>query len=423
MAYLVIALLVTDISKILLLDLALPLLVGILSGIGVVLTWHLKSKIEIAVAIYLARHAPVTLSHLEWPTKKKGKEDEARKHRIRQRAKAGLEDFEKLFQNFGKHDRIHSRVHSDTELRVQSYILALPSSETQSYANEIEKKAFVVAASHWLDDLVDGRNEVEVCKQLQNGSTSINDILDGNKEVNVRKVEELFEQIYRPLIIKHTDCKLYDQLYGMLCKSCTQEVNIKYMLLGLIRVAYGSVIFSPKIPNKERWEILNKSHNVFMKQWNNENKGNFEKEVESILTKLAVGDENEAGPILLGLTTKTVQEVAMSSEQDELDISLSILFSILYAPLIYYHNIQQELENYEMIPLQAFNTESDLWIPWLAKSRKAIDDFDASDRKQMRIKQIEMAYRCFEPKLPKYIRSELREIYLRGPESVNPVIS
>lgn len=405
------------------LDCILPTLVCVMSFIGIYLTLSLKTKIEVAVAIYLARHAPVTPAHLVWPALKKGEEEKIREQRdrVRQGVKAGLEDFEKLFNQFGnKHDRIHSRVHSETELRVQSYILALPSCEKQDYAEEIEEKAFMVAASHWLDDLVDGRNEVRVCEQLKNGSKSINEVLGNSKDIDSTKVEELFEQIYRPLIIKHTDHDFYDELYDKIIKSCTQETNIKYMLLGLIRVAYGSVIFSPKIPNKERWEILNKSHNVFMKQWNNQKTGALEQEVKSILSELAVGDESEAGPILLGLTTKTVQEVAMSNEENDLNVSLSILFSILYAPLVYYHNIQQEMENDEMIPLQAFNTDSDLWIPWLATTRKAIDDFDTSDRKQMRIKQIEMAYKCFEPKLPEFVRPELREIYLRGSEDVNP---
>jgi ribosome-binding ATPase YchF (GTP1/OBG family) len=44
----------------------------------------------------------------------------------------------------------------------------------------------------------------------------------------------------------------------------------------------------------------------------------------------------------------------MSSENHELNVSLSLLYSILYAPLIYYHNIAWELQNSEMISLQAF---------------------------------------------------------------------
>jgi len=98
------------------------------------------------------------------------------------------------------------------------------------------------------------------------------------------------------------------------------------MFLGLNRVAYGSVIFSPKISHLQRLEILDR-HNVFLKEWNDENKGDFEKEVEGILDEIA--GSGEAGSIMLGLTTKTVQEVAFSSENHEMNISLSILFTQL----------------------------------------------------------------------------------------------
>jgi hypothetical protein len=46
-----------------------------------------------------------------------------------------------------------SKVHADVDIEIQSYLLSIPSA-TQS--KEIENKAFMVAASHWLDDLLDG---------------------------------------------------------------------------------------------------------------------------------------------------------------------------------------------------------------------------------------------------------------------------
>lgn len=392
----------------------MPALPGVLSAIGIILTLCMRKKIDVAVAIYLAKHAPVTPAHLSWPASKSHdveKQEVQQQHaRIRHRTQDGLQNFDDLFRKFGKHDRIYSRVHSETQLRVQSYILAMPSCENEDCAEEIEKKAFMVAVSHWLDDLVDGRNELFVWKQLQNGTP-----LSDKKE----EAERLFRQIYRPLIVKYTDRKFYDRLYDKICEACPLPYNLKYILLGLNRVAYGSVIFSPKLAPVQRRCVLD-DHNVFLKDWNVEGVGkDFENEVENILDHIAVGDD--AGPILLGLTTKTVQEVTFSSESCALNVGLSILFSILYAPLIYYHNIIQELKNGEMIPLQAFDTDSDLWIPWLKRTRKAIDTFGYSDeRKQIRIKQIEMAYRCFEPMLPEFIRPELAKIYLREPEDVSP---
>ena len=400
-----------------------PALPGLLSLIGVVLTACLKTKIEVAVAIYAARHAPVSSAHLIWPKSMSLNLENAKEQhiRIRRRTEEGLAKFDKLFEQFGKHDRIHSRVHSETQLRTQSYILSLPSCEREAYSDEIQKKAFMVAVSHWLDDLVDGRNEIYVHKRLQ---------CDIPLSDQQEEAEELFKRIYRPLIIKHTNRRYYDELFEMIGQSSRLPFNRKYIFLSLNRVAYGSVIFSPKISHRHRLRILDK-HNDFLKKWNVE-RDTFTYEVEDILDQIATGDN--AGPILLGLTTKTVQEMALSSEKNELNVGLSILLSILYAPLIYYHNIPQELENGEMVPLQAFETDCDQWICWLKRVHKAIyKAWDSSivgnnerecnerARKMARIKQIEMAYRCFEPSLPKFIRPELEKIYMHGPGDISSV--
>jgi len=111
------------------------------------------------------------------------------------------------------------------------------------------------------------------------------------------------------------------------------------------------------------------------------------------------------------LTTKTVQETAMASENQEFSVGLSILLSILYVPLLYYHNIARELETREMLALEAFDTDTDLWIPWVQDARKALD-LAEDERKVDRKHQLEMAYRCFEKSIPERVRGELREIYM-----------
>ncbi|MHC4544843.1 MAG: hypothetical protein ACYSYL_10000 [Planctomycetota bacterium] len=200
-----------------------PSLPGVLSLIGIVLTICLKTKIDVAVAIYSARFAPTSPAYLAWPASKsedKEKEEEVKSQhaRIRHRVKAGLEDFNNLFHQFRKHDRIYSRVHSATELRVQSYILALPSCEKEDYAEEIENKAFMVAVSHWLDDLVDGRNELFVYKQLQKYKNLQH---DPPLSDDIEHAKKLFTQIYRPLIIRYTDRNFYDRLYDRICECCS----------------------------------------------------------------------------------------------------------------------------------------------------------------------------------------------------------
>lgn len=378
---------------------------GLLSAIGILLTVVLKNKIDVAVAIYAAKHVPSFHAHLSWPASKELPNPEQRA-RIRERTSGGLRAFDELFRALGKHDCIQSRVHSETDLRIQSYILAVPSCEKADYAHEIENKAFMVAVSHWLDDLVDGRNEVAVFNRIQDGPELSGDP-EAGKEQN-GAAGRLFEHIYRPLVRKHTDKHFYDLLDRKIRKSCRFAYNHEYMFLGLNRVAYGSVIFSPKITEDQRADLLTK-HNVFLKTWNVEREG-FAKEVEEIIDEISRG--GAVGSILLGLTTKTVQEVAMSSEGNRLNIGLSILYSILYAPLVYYHNMIQELEHKEMVPLEAFDTDYDIWIPWVQSAREAIDKFGGDERKEGRTRQTEMAYKCFRPMLPRHIRSKLRPIYM-----------
>ena len=368
---------------------SLPVLIS--SG-GIALTLVMRDKINVAVSIYAARHTPIAAAPLDWPASQPLEPEQRR--RIRDLAKVGLAEFQALFEKHGKHDRIRSRVHSDTDLLMQSYILAVPSSHEPEHTVEITNKAFMVAASHWLDDLIDGRNEVFVRRRLLTGPR----LSDDEDEARA-----LFEHVYRPLVTKHTSKSFYAEFLDEMLQSCTFAYNRNYLLLGLNRVAYGSVVFSPKIGRRERFELLDR-HNVFLRHWN-AGHDEFSRGVERLLDEIAANPE--AGHILLGLTTKTVQEVALSSEIKEMNIGLSILLNILYAPLIYYHNVRLEIQEQEMLPLQSFDIEFDLWLPWLARAYDIIRTHEDGDRSIARLQQIEMAYLCFEEFLPTRIRNAL----------------
>jgi hypothetical protein len=372
-----------------------PLLPGILSLMGIVLTFALRKKIAVAVDIYSASRKRIAPMEMCWPKVAPAASNERRD--IRQQTEEGLKSFDDMFQGMWKCDHVKSRVHAETDVRIQSYILSLTSIRTE-HVDEIKKKAFMVTLSHWLDDLLDGRSETEILELLLKGP-SLSD-----KEEEAKR---LFQLLYQGLIQRHTNRDFFEQIYRKITESCSLEYNTRYVLLGLNRVAYGSVIFSPRISQEKSRQVLTR-HNIFLKEWNVETSP-FKVKVERILDEICVSD---VGRILLGLTTKTVQEVAMSSEDKELDVSLSILFSILYAPLLYFHDVDHELEANEILPLFKFETDYDLWVPWLKKVRETIEQSD-NDRLDLRLQQMEMAYNCLSKFIPKSIQEELVKVYIR----------
>jgi len=369
---------------------------AILASIGIFVTWKLYRKIEVAVDVYLAQDTVSVLTDLHWP--ENGMPNDHQRTVIREQTANGLARFEALFTQVGKCEHVHSRVHGEADLRIQNYILSVSSCKETEHHPEIASKSFMVAVSHWLDDLADGRGELDIYNQIKNSNLSL----------NPDESETLFKQIYRPLIIHYTDRSFYDKLVAEIREACLFEYNRPYMFLGLNRVAYGAVMFSPKIEAKIRLEIM-RSHNLFLKEWNNE-RTPFGKQVENLLDEIL--KDKEVGTILLALTTKTVQEVSMSSEKLQLDPQLSILFSILYAPLVYYHDIQAEINHHEMVSLQSFDIDYDVWIPWVKKARSLIEVYPEISRKTVRLQQIKMAYMCFERGLPDSLRKELSPIYL-----------
>jgi hypothetical protein len=384
----------------------LPLIPGLLSSIGVVLTVWQSRRIELMAEVHerLARHfVPMDL---HWPSLATPKEV---KERIRDKTAEGIDRFHKLVRNHGGvAKKIRSRVHPDADEVVQSYILAIPS-WSEGREDEIEKKAFMVAASHWLDDLLDGRNELEVYRKYTKMSHLAPDSM-----WNVPKAEWVFASLYRRLIIQHTDDRFYHELTKDVESSAGMDPNKPYLYLGLNRVALGSLMFSPRLSDKDRKEIL-RAHNRGIVSIVAQASDDHAKALMPILNDMLLDKNANIGDVLLGLTTKTAQEIAMASEMEGCNYSLSMMFSLLYAPLLYYHDIQREIECQEMVALGTFDVGYDRTVDWLSDIRtylKGADDEDGVRIKE-RLEQMEMAYRCFAEKLPRFVSVLLRKIYLK----------
>lgn len=392
----------------------LPASTGVLSLIGIALTFWLSDKIAIAAEIHDVSRRRFVSMHIHWP---KGLAGDANAiMRIRKLTTEGLEEFHGLFEGRAgelSHEKLKSRVHPEADLRIQNYILSVPSWEEEPAQEEIKKKAFMVALSHWLDDLVDGRNEAVTFRKLRKlgrdyGLNAANSDIDNS--------EDLFKLVYRKLIIRYTNEQFYKELLKKIKESVVLGQNTKYLFWSLYQVAIGAVIFGSRVRETDREDVVDKHIQKLVRLVESSKAdGGWKKDVTNILHDM---QKTLVGQTLLGLTTKTVQDMAMASEGEDVDFALSLLYSLLYAPLLYFHDIGEELECGEMIPLDAFDVNYDLIIPSLWKIRelceRELEDPEGGVkdvRRDYRLQQLEMAYYCFESSLPKSVAKALKPIY------------
>jgi hypothetical protein len=264
---------------------------------------------------------------------------------------------------------------------------------------------------------LDGCKEATVVRALRlNGGFDFG-VRNGN--VNANRVRELFDKIYRREIQQHTGRRTYRALVEQkLAWAVPDPQNAKYMYLGLVRVGAGAAMFSPRITKRIRDQIC-VDHNEALRTLASSDATvdlKWRGEIVDLLRRMNQGQDNP-GRILLSLTTKTAQELAMSSEKLPLNFPLSVLYSLLYAPLLYFHDVQKEVECREIISLDNFSVNFDRILGWLGEIRElCLDERSGDNRWRQRRQQLEMAYHCFGPRLPQSVREALEGIYLKSEE-------
>jgi hypothetical protein len=388
---------------------------GAVSLLGVVLTWCMRDVLTTAGNIHECRRLRYSPMEIRWPD---GLDDET-KTRIRKKADAGLTDFQRTFKDQRLWlERLQSRVHSDADVLVQSFILGV-SSQSLDWEDEVEDKAYMVGASHWCDDLVDGRREHAVLSALEHR---------GKPRLSVPSPNGLacgaeFERIYRREIIRYTSKRFYERLVEEMEKRVPVVANRDYLYFGFNRVAVGAVVFSPKVSRGRREAMLTAHNHAVLEAVSEEAAKELDPRKKDWLGRVRglLADMNEReshGETLIGLTTKTVQELAMSSERGPMSFGLSILYSMLYAPLLYFHDIQNETDWGEMTPLDRFDVNYHLLTSNLCRCRDLCQEvtggqyLSGDKRHEERMAQLLMAYRCFERKLPDNVATALEMIYL-----------
>ena len=416
-----------------------PLLLLALSGIGICLTATFAGRIRASADMHENRQRRFKPMELHWP--KNLLDDADSKKRITQGARKGLDKFRNLFSATGvQHDRLLSRVHAEADLRVQSYILAVPSwkapekkgsearvgkeeghevaaSHGEVRDGEVERKAFIVGVSHWLDDLLDGREELAVYRKVK-------EWIDSVTTFDVTENRRIFESIYRDYVISQTDPPFYEKLVNEIESSVSLPGNLPYLYFGLNRVAIGAALFSPRLSYSDRKKLL-RSHSSMLARLvaAQPGGGNSEwfKRVNGLLVDIQER-EGDLGNYLLGLTTKTALEMGMASEGQPLHFGLSVLYSLLFAPMLYFHDIDEEVRAGEMAALETFNVNYETIVPWIEDIYKFFDANDAppDDRLRSRLLQVEMTFRCFEIHLPQVGKDDLEKIYLGKQKTALP---
>jgi uncharacterized tellurite resistance protein B-like protein len=387
-----------------------PAVIIILSTVGIGLTLSLRQQITSSSAFH-ERHAwRHTCMPRQWPTALRNSHT---KDVIMTNAKTGLCDFFKLFEGEAGglgYERIPSKVHSENDLYVQCYITAMTSWDRHHIEEkEIRDKSFMVGLSHWLDDLVDGKEESRTFRKLYGRVKS---------DFTVDNAEVLFERLFKTIITKkHTDEQFYDKLIAQIKGHLNSPDRRQELFFSLNRVAVGSVIFSPRIKEEKRKELLEEHSEVLGRRIGDELVSDilsptteWRQNVRNLIQDMC-NDPTGLGGQLLGLTTKTVQEMAMACEKARFNFTLSLLYSILYAPLLYYHDINQEVEFAEITPVHPFETNIDGIQMWLQKVRTLIDQVPSDNRSASRFFQMEMAYSCFKDTLPQHVDTSWEKIF------------
>ena len=322
---------------------------------------------------------------------------------------------QQLFSKFRDHrpqvTKLQSRVHDEFDLKVQSYILAIPSlgQPENIKKKEIKKKAFMVAASHWLDDLVDGMDVPKLFKRLRGWKDEYYGLgwAGSNYTARTERYKEVFKEIYYKPIKNYTYRRFFDDLVEAIDNAAARDENKEYMYFGLNRVALGAIIFSRDV--KEREDVLKKHNEAIIDRVKRVERVKGDNDLsEAVCSLLSEMQETDLGRSLIGLTTKTVQEVAMASEEQPLDFPLSVLYGLLYAPLLYFHDKDQEVKEGEISPLHDFEGDYKEIVPWLQKIQGLCKE--ASDeRKEDRMKQIRVAYLCFSESFPEEVKKEFKK--------------
>ena len=282
--------------------------------------------------------------------------------------KAGHTEFVDMLSNsglLGEFGHRTSVVHAYDEIEVHAFILAIVSDDRWS---EIQTKSFLTYASHWIDDFFDNPEQVRNPAQLHADRCDIRRAL-----ANMGRVGEvgfaMADRVTHPYAVYKA---LHRMLYGGLVQRSRD---------------YG-----------ERQTLVHEYQTIA---------------THNLDQKLAM-KIRELQPQAYWTTNKTVLELLNAAEKD-LDLDTSELWSMVYAPALYYQDAEEERARGEL----NFDEDEEPRLAEMIKMIRLGGSYLAhkSQRTSLYLRQLQFAALSI-PNLPAPVISEYRILWNCGQSQI-----
>lgn len=278
--------------------------------------------------------------------------------KILEAVKRGREEFENDVAKLGFENSHMSMVHSYEDVETQAFIIGIPADLN---SDEIAIKAYHTYTSHFVDDFFD-RPDLEPSAET----------LEKNCKNNIK------------------DCLDAIGALGLLShRMAGKAIHPEGVYKGLHRMIYGSLIQKTPIGEKQ---------NQYLRDFKDLG-------LQSVDERVAK-DIRMIDDVAYWETNKVVQEFMFSSDPD-FDMTRAELWNLIYAPALYYHDIDQEEKKGEINFSKPPSVED--MMSMIEIARRHILDYP-DPRLSQRLQQLQFLVSAFQKNLPSSIIDKYNEL-------------
>jgi hypothetical protein len=293
--------------------------------------------------------------------------------KILEAVRKGREEFEADVAKLGYKSPHISRVHSYEDVEVQAFIIGIPADLNP---DEIIVKAYHTYGAHFVDDFLD-RPDLEPSGETleRNCRNNIGDCLEAIGNIGLFSTHMAEKALHPEGVYK-----------------------------GLHRMIYGSLIQKTPIGEKQ---------DQYLREFKELGLQDVDDEV--------VQDIQTISNITYWQTTKTLQEFMFSSDVD-FNMTRAELWNLIYAPALYYHDIDQETVKGE-INFSENPTIKDMLL-MIDIAKKHLTNYP-DPRFDQRLAQLQFLVSAFQKNLPAPILDKYKELifYINNNDPKRTILS